>query len=414
MSEAAVQACLPDSDSAVDFEQASEEELREMREIRGHAALLAMLGMTLMEAYYNALPQSMIRRVHAAAWRPRKAGGADPSADAMVPAISRLLFRSLSLQLLLPLLWLIGVGCGFSVLFDHFEAGSTQEWLASASATLMMPTIVFIGASLNAQTVRELLKGFLTLYVLVNALGFTCLILFLFRDNPAKMVAAGLAIPSYMLAGFIDAYVEGGRGYTSRVFFTLNVAGYVIYLALVSLKLGAFTDYTFEFSVFAFTASSMVCSTLTTMLVFGCKNLGLSFVRPGSLVVLTSSVCCLFLDDDTLAVLKAAYSLQNQTLGKRQHNKTVERQLKKHKKSIMEAAGALLLGASGVAPAPTAERYTNEPREGGTPQPAAFRPHVVVVEDAGGVDAVADFALGSGAGGCAPFDMRAGPEKSRC
>ena len=113
VSEAAVQACLPDSDSAVDFEQASEEELREMREIRGHAALLAMLGMTLMEAYYNALPQSMIRRVHAAAWRPRKAGGADPSADAMVPAISRLLFRSLSLQLLLAVadwsgVWIFG------------------------------------------------------------------------------------------------------------------------------------------------------------------------------------------------------------------------------------------------------------------------------------------------------------------
>ena len=144
-----------------------------------------------------------------------------------------------------------------------------------------------------------------------------------------------------------------------------------------------------------------------------CKNLGLSFYRPGSLVVLVSSVCCLFLDADTLAVLKAAYSLQGQTLGKRKRNKTVERQLKKHKKSIVEAAGTLMLGSSGVAPAPTVEQ-ANQTREVDTPQPAAFLPHVVVVEDAGGVYTVTDFARGSGAGGCAPFDMRAGPEKSQC
>ena len=92
--------------------------------------------------------------------------------------------------------------------------------------------------------------------------------------------------------------------------------------------------------------------------------------------MLTSSVCCLFLDDDTLALLKAAYSLQNQTLGKRKRNTTVDRQLKKHKKSIMEAAGALLLGASGVAPAPTAEQPNAKQAAGGTPQPAAFLPVV--------------------------------------
>ncbi len=93
-------------------------------------------------------------------------------------------------------------------------------------------------------------------------------------------------------------------------------------------------------------------------------------------------------------------------------NKTVERQLKKHKKSMTEAAGALMLGASGVAPAPTVEQ-PNEPCEGGVQQPAAFLPPVLVVADAGGLDAVTDIARGSGAGGCAPFDMRAGREKSQ-
>ena len=134
-------------------------------------------------------------------------------------------------------------------------------------------------------------------------------------------------------------------------------------LLLVSLKLGAFTDYTFEMSTFAFVASSMACSPLTTLLVFGSKNLCLSFYRPGSLVVLTSSVCCLFLDADTLAVLKAAYSLLGQTLGKRAANRTVARQLEQRRESIVATAGALMLkgplplgsAAATVLQAPAAE-----------------------------------------------------------
>jgi hypothetical protein len=155
------------------------------------------------------------------------------------------------------------------------------------------------------------------------------------------MVCFSLTLPSFLLAGFIDASAEGGRLRMSRTFFTLNIVSLVTVLLLVSLKLGAFTDYTFEVSTFAFVASSMACSPITTMLVFGSKNLVLSFYRPGSLVVLTSSVCCLFLDVDTLAVLKAAYSLLGQTLGKRAANQTVARQLEQHRKSIAAAAGAL-------------------------------------------------------------------------
>jgi hypothetical protein len=380
---------------------------------------MAMLGMAIMQKYYGALQPATLRRVHAAAWRPREAGGLDASGDSVVPAISRVYFRSLPLRVCLPLLWLIGMPCAFAVAFDGFEAGSTQEWVASVAAALVLPLTVCNGASLNAKTVRALLTEFQMLYVMVNVLGFSCLLLFLLRDHPAKMVAFGLVLPSLLLAGLQDAWVEGGRVLNSRVFFTLTVASYLLLLALVSLELGAYTDYTFELSTFAFVASSMVCSTITTLLVFGCKNLGLSFYRPGSLVVLVSTVCCVFLDADTLAVLKAAYSLQGQTLGKHKRNKTVERQLKKHKKSIMEAAGALMLGASGVKPAPA----TNEPRKGDAPPPASSLPPVVVVEDAwddpnlnasaaGGVGAVTDVPRGSGAGGCAPFDLRAGPERS--
>ena len=360
-SDTAVRACLAELGPAVDFEQASDEELGEMRQIRNHAALLAMEGIAIMIMYFGALRQSMLRRVHVATWRPRGVGGLDAAADAMVPTIARAYFRSRLLRLLLSLLWLIGTTCSLCVSFDRFEHGSVEEWLACATGALMLPLTVCVGAGLNAQTVRSLLKEFQTLYVLVNVLAVMCLVLFLFRDHPAKMVCFSLAVPSFLLAGFIDASVEGGRLLNSRIFFTLNIASMITFLLLVSLKLGAFTDYTFEVSTFAFVASSMACSPITTLLVFGSKNLCLSFYRPGSLVVLTSSVCCLFLDADTLAVLKAAYSLLGQTRGKRAANRTVARQLAQHRESIVAAAGAMMPegprgpAASAVMPAPAVE-----------------------------------------------------------
>jgi hypothetical protein len=296
-----------------------------------------------MEIYFGALEPSMLRRVHAAAWRPREAGGANAFIDSVMPAVSRMYLRSLPLRVFLPSIWLIGVACMFLAAFDLFHNGSTEEWAACAANALTLPVIVCIGSSLNAKTVRRLLTEFQTLYVLFNAFGFSCLLVFLFRDHPAKLLAFGQLIPSSLLAGFLDAYVETGRLLNSRIFFTLNIVSLLIYLALVSFKLGAFTDYTFEVSTFAFLASSMVCSTMTTLLVFGCKNLGLSFYRPGSLVVLTSSVCCLYIDADTLAVLKAVYSLQGQSLGKHAPNKTVQMRLDVHRASIIAAGGALMV-----------------------------------------------------------------------
>jgi hypothetical protein len=424
--EARLQSSLAECGSMVDFEQASEEELCEMREMRTRAAIVAMQCMAIMQRYFGALKPSMMRRVLAAAWRPREAGAADASANALVPAIARLFVPRLWVSF--TVLWLIGIVSALSIFFDRFEAGSRQEWLACAAGSLMLPVIVCIGASLNAKTVRALLKEFQTIYLLVNTLGFGCLLLFLFRDHPAKMVAFGLWLPSFLLAGFVDASMEAIRLLISRVFFTLNVSTLLLLiLALISFKLGAFTDYTFEVRTFVFVASSLVCSTITTLVVFGSKNLGLSFHRPGSLVVLISDVGCLFLDADSLAVLKASYSLQGQSLGKYAPNKTVADELKKHKKSIVAAAGELVprplpLGAAvnAVAPAPAMEP-ADEAWESGATQHAATCPDMVAEEEESLERDLGDSLVGtssrpgtvtavelSGAASCPPFDMRAG------
>jgi hypothetical protein len=134
----------------------------------------------------------------------------------------------------------------------------------------------------------------------------------------------------------LDGFAEGGRLLNSRIFFTLNVACLLFYMALVSLKLGAYADYTFQVGTFGFVASSMVCNSIATLLVFGVKNIALSFYEPGSLVVLVSAVCCVFLDADALAVLKGAYSLIGQSLGKYSPNMTIETYLKKQRLSMVE------------------------------------------------------------------------------
>ena len=140
--------------------------------------------------------------------------------------------------------------------------------------------------------------------------------------------------------------------------------------------------------------------------------------------MLISELCCLFLDADSLAVLKATFSLQGQSLGKYAPNKTVADELKKHKKSIVDAAGELVprplrLGAAvkAVAPAPAMEP-ADEAWESGATQHAATCPDMVAEEESLERD-LGDSLVGtssrpgtvttvelSGAASCPPFDMR--------
>jgi hypothetical protein len=324
--------------------------------------------MAIMQRCACAVLPSALLRVHVGALRPRLSGSQDSAVDAVVPAICRVYNKSPLLRFSPVVLWLIGVVCQMLVLFDRFEPGSTHEWLACAAVALTLPVIACVLATLNAKTVRELLKQFETLYVIAYVLGMHTCFGFLFREQPAKLVTLALFIPSGLIAGLLDARSEGGRVVNSRVFFTLNVACLLLYLALVSLKPGAYTDFTFQVGSFPFVASSMVCNTIVTLLVFGMKSLAFSFYEPGSLFVLASAVCCVFLDANALAVLKGAYSLIGQSFGKYAPNKTIETYLKKQRLSVVEFSQVGRGQMSRVmVPAPTRkpERETPDDEESG-------------------------------------------------
>jgi hypothetical protein len=72
---------------------------------------------------------------------------------------------------------------------------------------------------------------------------------------------------------------------------------------LFVLKLGEFAESSVHVLSFVFDASSLVCSSIVTLVVFGAKNIVMSFARRGSLITLVSSVCCILLDADAFALL---------------------------------------------------------------------------------------------------------------
>jgi len=240
------------------------------------------------------------------------------------------------------------------VLFDRVEPGSVHERAACAAVILTLPTIFCNAACLNAKTVRYLLTEYEALYVLAFVLGLLCLQLLLYRANAAKLGCVILLLPSALLAGFMDAYIEGGRVAFSRVFFVLFLALGALYLAGISLDLSHFDDYTFHVRSFSFVASSMACSALMTLLLFGIKNVVLSMAYPGSLVVPKGDLCCVRLDADVIALTKAAHALLGVAYGKRKVNKTVDKQLRAHRASIVAFGSASGPGRFATAVAPAA------------------------------------------------------------
>ena len=187
------------------------------REIRSRATQMALFAIAIVARSTWAADESQLFYAHVASFRPWKVNQ-DWVAGSLVPAVCRVFFGSQPVQIALPLLCVFGIACGFSVLFDRFEAGSAQEGIACFAVSLTFPSIVCIVASLSAKSVRRLLKEFETLYVLAVVLGMVCMQLALFRDHPAKLGCVVLSLPSWLMSGFMDAYIEGGRVLTSRVF----------------------------------------------------------------------------------------------------------------------------------------------------------------------------------------------------
>ena len=326
------QACF-----TVNKSQGGDPNLLLLREVRSRATLVALHGMAIVQSCAGTVDTSSLPYVHIAAFRPETVCEHDWVADSVVPAIARVYLPRPFLRFGLGGVWVIGTTCHYLVLFDVAEPGSVQEVLACVGATLMFPSIVCIGASLNAKTVWRLLRNFETLYILAFVLCMTCLQILLFHAHPAKIGCTILGMQGWMMTGFMDAYAEAGRVANSRVFFTLDILAMTLLLSMIALDLGKFSDYTFAVRSFSSSAASAVCSTIMTLLVFGGKNFILSFLYPGSLVTLFSDICCIRLDADVLALMKAAYALLGVANGKYKTNKTVAMQLKKHSKSIAAA-----------------------------------------------------------------------------
>ena len=131
----------------------------------------------------------------------------------------------------------------------------------------------------------------------------------LWRHQPAKLAAFAAFLPSFLLAGFTDALPEAFRVIVSRIFFTLNMLSLLILLAGIAFNRLGLEDFEVDLlSIRTFKISSLTASTLTTLLPFAARNLGMILLKPGVLPVIQSSVASVKLSARALLVAKANHT----------------------------------------------------------------------------------------------------------
>ncbi len=154
---------------------------------------------------------------------------------------------------------------------------------------LSWPAVVCYTASLNKVAPKRLLGTFQTIFVGVNLLVMFGTFCFLWpRNQPAKIAAFAMALPTFGITMFMDGYPEIGRRAASLTLFVLMVVFVALLQAGIAFNRMQLDDSSFELipgrptrtTVTAIASGAILC-----ILTFGLKNIGASLWIPGSLVV---------------------------------------------------------------------------------------------------------------------------------
>jgi hypothetical protein len=151
---------------------------------------------------------------------------------------------------------------------------------------------------------------------------------FLWRNQPAKIAALTMALPSLGVAMFMDGYPEIGRRAASLVLFVLMVVFVALLQAGIAFNRMQLDDSSFELipgrptTVTAIASGAILC-----ILTFGLKNIGASLWNPGSLVVVKDNLRTLLLPPHAMQLARMAQALL--ALHSAKHNATLKRQLER-------------------------------------------------------------------------------------
>ena len=150
-------------------------------------------------------------------------------------------------------LWLAGF---ITIQVSIFDA--SKSWWVGVIAAGMVPESIFIVASLHSKTFWKLLRNFQTIFVSFYGIATTLALCILWRRHPLKIASALLLLPSWLAAGFLDAFPDKGRLVFSRVFFFLYLSGLLLYFLAINFVSGAdLDDLMFTIQGWHFTLTSV-------------------------------------------------------------------------------------------------------------------------------------------------------------
>jgi hypothetical protein len=207
--------------------------------------------------------------------------------DRLVSIVANVYLPSWKLQATATSFGTLGMIAQVLVIYDALP------WGACFAGIFQILPAACVVSCLNKPIMRELGGNFQTVFLGGSSLLMFCCFCVLWRNHPSKAVSLALTLPMVTLAGFTDAYPEGGRILLSRVFMAIFIAWVVVLHVGVTTSLIKIDDMTisaYEGSLWSIKLSTVVSGSLSTMAMFGVKNLLSTAAFPGSLAVLKSQV----------------------------------------------------------------------------------------------------------------------------
>ena len=219
---------------------------------------------------------------------------------------------------------------GLMISLLHFvDVIAISDWRFGLISIATIPNIVGVVALCNKQVFHRLVT-FQTVYITMNQLVSTVLIMVLVRRSLGKVITTGIVSGvSFTASSLLDGVGENLRTMINRIYFILTPTVLAFYQA--SLVFGFTTFDDFELSGFG--SWPISCLGITSVAVsnvqpFLIKNLFLSVWKPGSLAIAKSNVALVSLDQSYLSLAKTAHAyLSLNELGKK--NRTTLKESKK-------------------------------------------------------------------------------------
>jgi hypothetical protein len=129
--------------------------------------------------------------------------------------------------------WSAGAVLAFLNYFDVYRDVANLRWWVGCALPISLITlpVVLTYSALNRKMLFRLCSSFVAIFIVFFTLVMQVTLCITWRDFPSKVVSLVAATPSFLLATFIGAHPESGRGRASLfvvAFFFLSLIGFQV------------------------------------------------------------------------------------------------------------------------------------------------------------------------------------------